>query len=456
VLHRPFFAPRLIGRVAAVTYFMAGVSLGYYFLKRFMNEHRHARLIYALISVFSLFQIEQSRYGTGDVVSFFLLMLIIVLCCHALMASTKGVYRRYIYMVTAFFFTGVLTAVKYPLIFFLIIPVGALYLIIKKEGHRNKAVPIVLTAGVFVAGFFLFSPKAFADPMYILRASARELNAYTTVGNFAKGGPLEHFLNLFIYMSLYSGFPLAPFFIFYAFKRCWRKPEQSPLDILINRILPVCIVIFTLYNLFIENMVMRTLYPLFFLTDIYIASAVAEFMNKKKTGRRLVCLMLLLMVLRGSWFISVMAVDRQEERMSQLVINAVDDDWEKTTGLDFRYMIMPDKSVTLLNLVEESLADDRYSDNKQNSLKGGELLITGSLDYCKFSVDILPWTKNHRLPDSMEQRWENFKEQNLKYMRGQLYPKHLYYLSGGWIEGTTATDFEFPAIYLYYMALSQA
>jgi len=51
--------------------------IGCLILRRFLHCGSKTLLLYALIMIFSLLHIEQSRYGTGESISFFLLMLLL-------------------------------------------------------------------------------------------------------------------------------------------------------------------------------------------------------------------------------------------------------------------------------------------------------------------------------------------------------------------------------------------
>lgn len=64
---------RLWGRIASVFYFSLGCVLGALVLYRYFGKKPGMVALYAVIMTFSLFHIEQSRYGTGDAISFFLL-----------------------------------------------------------------------------------------------------------------------------------------------------------------------------------------------------------------------------------------------------------------------------------------------------------------------------------------------------------------------------------------------
>lgn len=82
--------PCISGRLAAIFYFTLGAVLGCAMLYRFFSKKPIYIVTYALIMIFSLLHIEQSRYGTGDPITFPLLMAIIILTAQALDKSTDA------------------------------------------------------------------------------------------------------------------------------------------------------------------------------------------------------------------------------------------------------------------------------------------------------------------------------------------------------------------------------
>ena len=70
---------QLCGRVASIFYFCCGAICGMIIEYRHFGKNRKSVLAYGLILLFSIMHIEQSRYGTGDAISFFLIMLILQL-----------------------------------------------------------------------------------------------------------------------------------------------------------------------------------------------------------------------------------------------------------------------------------------------------------------------------------------------------------------------------------------
>jgi len=99
----------LSGRIAAVFYFTVGAVLGCVIIYRFFSKKKLPIAIYGLIMVFSLFHEEQSRYGTGDAISLFLLMAIILLTASALNSKRNRIFFLYL----SYAVSGMLAAVKY-------------------------------------------------------------------------------------------------------------------------------------------------------------------------------------------------------------------------------------------------------------------------------------------------------------------------------------------------------
>ena len=71
------------GRVSSVFYFCLAVLLGMKLLVKHMKAPPSAQLLFGLSMCFSLFFLEHSRYGTGDMISLFLIFLIIDLSAEA-------------------------------------------------------------------------------------------------------------------------------------------------------------------------------------------------------------------------------------------------------------------------------------------------------------------------------------------------------------------------------------
>ena len=443
---------RALGRAGAVIYFALGAMLGAMLLFRFFNAQRVQFSIYATIIVFSLIHIEQSRYATGDAISMFLIMLIVYLSALALERRNVGAYK---WLLLAFASTGALCAVKYPLIFFGIIPLYAATMYIKGKSLGKKlAIAAAMLLALFVV-FLLFSPKVIADPMYVKRVIDIELGRYMVSGNMAEvGGKKNHLASMAIYTLFYSGFPLALIFACLGFAATWkRRGELGAHGSLFGIVLPITIGVFFAYNICVKTLFMRTLYPFFFLTDIYVAVAAGELVCKHRWGKGLCTALCAFMAMRGIFLVYAMAEPAEYDRVDRLIERAVDDGWQKTTKLEsVMGMWLPFDEEGCIELGLESLYDGgydgRFSAPETARLEEGELLITATLDYSRCNRYFFPIYDE--IVNAGIERWEMFKNVNKEYYVGSAYPDYYYYLFGYWIKGTTGTDYEFPSCAVYY------
>lgn len=443
---------RAFGRVSSVFYFSLGAAIGAILLFRFLKAQKVHFAVYAAIMVFSLLHIEQSRYATGDAISLFLIMLIIYLSALALQQNDTKAYRR---LVLASGVVGALCAVKYPLLFFAIIPVYAAIVTLKKKRVIEKLAVVVAMMIAMIVAFLLFSPKVITDPMYVKRVIDVELGRYMVNGNMAEvGGKKNHLASMIVYTMFYSGFPFALVLICIGFVKIYRKRKM--LDAqgdFFGIVLPLTIGLFFAYNICVKTLFMRTMYPFFFLTDIYVAIAVGELACKGRWCKSLCTALCALMVIRGSYLIYTMTEPAEYERMNRLIEQAVDDNWEKTTKLEsVMGMWLPFDEENCKNLELASLYDGgyegRFSSAETARLEKGELLITATLDYSRCNRYFFPIYDE--IVNGGTASWEMFKKVNEEYYVGSAYPDYYYYLFGYWIKGTTGTDYEFPSNYVYY------
>lgn len=216
---------RAFGRVGAVVYFALGATLGAMLLFRFFNVRKTHFAIYAAIIVFSLIHIEQSRYATGDAISMFLIMLIVYLSARALERDGRNAFK---WLILASGGAGALCAVKYPLLFFAIIPAYAAAVCLKEKTGREKLAMIAAMLLTLLAAFLLFSPKVITDPMYVKRVIDVELGRYMVNGNMAEvGGKKNHLVSMTVYTLFYSGFPFALVFAIAGFFMAWRRRREG-------------------------------------------------------------------------------------------------------------------------------------------------------------------------------------------------------------------------------------
>jgi hypothetical protein len=451
VLNRIFDAgitPKLSGRLASVFYFTLGAVLGLVLIYRYFSKKPVYSILYGLTVVFSLLHFDQSRYGTGDAISYFLLIAIVLLTATALSAERRNVF----YLLSAVFLSGSLCAVKYPLIFFAVIPLYGLIVLLKGRSGGKKAGLIFAFFVLLYAGFACFSPKAAFDPSYILKTSSRELDSYflgssivSSLFNLPK--ICRHFTRVFIYSMLYSGFPLFP--IFFIAELVHHKKNRSSLDTLLYTLIPILVAIFFTYNLFVPLLFMRAEYPFFFLSEIYAVVFVGRWLSGKGAKRIVSLALTVFMVLRGGYMVYYMVTDNTQERIENLCESSVDENWSKTTIIN-GFTILPQDIIYYKNIEQTYWDADRFSTPDSMELEPGELFIASSTDY------VFDFLRDIVFPQKYAIEYENnplitFCEINSPYYRGALYPdKYIYCLFGYWIEGTSGFGAEFPPTLVYY------
>ena len=450
VINRLFSAgisPRLSGRIADVFYFTVGVALGGVIIYRFFSKKPVYTALYGLIAVFSLLHIEQSRYGTGDAISLFLLMSVVLLTASGIAAEK----RQGVYSALAVFAAGAAGAVKYPLIIFAAVPAFAAVRLTRGAPRMKKLAAAAAFLAVLWLGFAVFSPKAALDPMYILRASTRELGDYLASG-FPLGLKLwSNFMSIFTYSMLYSGFPLMPLWLFIALRAAFReKTNGDGVRVLFCRVMPLMLIVFFSYNLFATFFAMRSFYPFFFLGDLYVAAAAGCWLRRGGARRAAVLILSAFMVLRGAWLVGAMSARNDGARMTALIESAVDGAWDRTTVLS-GYIIFPEGLENETETTVVNITDARFCDEDAMRLAPGELFIAGARDFAigGFQYNFLP-KKYSVFADSTA--WRSFAAVNEEYCVGRLYPQYYYYLFGYWLSGTTGTVLEFPTCTVYYRA----
>jgi hypothetical protein len=447
VINRLFncsITPRLSGRIAAVFYFTAGAVLGCLVLNRFFTQKRLHLALYGIIMVFSLWHIQQSRYGTADAITLFLLMAVILFAGQSLVSPASC---RWLF--AAFFASGMLGACKYPLFFFAIIPVYAAVIISGKLSPGKKLLVIGASFVFLYLGFAVISPKAALDPLYIWRASTREVDSYmSSNGDSLISTVWSHFMSVTTYSMLYSGFPFAPVFFIIGVKNLRNSSEDvTPAHTLFSRVIPSVIVAFFAYNLFVSLLFFRTYYPFFFLTDLYVVMAIGRWIEDGRAKKAMAVLLTAVMIIRGAYFIYLLSDKDDKIHMAQLISETVDDEWKATTIIS-GFLVLPDDYTEYPNLKVINITDERLVNPQSNGLEKGELLIAGASYYTDeyLYCDFLPSNYNDYGSTLV---WNNFAETNAQYYVGELYPNYIYYLFGYWMAGC---DFnaEFPAFHVYY------
>ena len=439
-------SPQLSGRIAAVFYFTMGAVLGCVIIYRYFSQRAATVTVYSAIIVFSIIHITQSRYGTSDAITFFLLMSVILLSALSL---EKKAYR-YLFIASAFFMVGALCAAKYPLIVFSVIPFYAAFRILRSERFRWKYLLLFAAVPVLFLGFIVLSPKAAFDPMYIIRASTRELGAYMSEGSASDYSWIwTHFMSMFTFSLLYSGFPLSiVFFVAAVHKMRQNTACEQSTYVLFSTVLPIVIVVFFTYNIFVRLLVSRSFYPFFFLTDLYVSYFIGNWLNEQSHAKRVTAVLLgTVMVVRGCYYVSLLSEKHADERYNEMILSVVDDNWNKTTIMS-GFLVLPSGYNDYPSLSVINSDDKRFADEESIRLDKGELFIAGARDFTVYSCyfNFLPSLHSDTI-DSIT--WSDFKSVNSAYYVGSLYPRYLNYILGNWLMGTNGC-YEFPTTALFY------
>ena len=443
------------GRVSSVVYFCLAVLLGMKILAKHMKASVPAQLLYGLSMCFSLFFLEHSRYGTGDMISLFLIFLITDLSVEACGHQPGG---KYLY--PAWFLSGVLGAVKYPLILFSLIPLSA-YLYAFRHSPKRKLAGVGIFLILAISGLLLWSPKAMTDPGYFLRVIQREMSAYVSDGtSFEAGGLLNHIAAMVIYPLFYSDFPLGSFataVLFAGFAcsaaRKWKSGTvMSGEEFLLCVVIPALCTVFYIYNLFPKLLIFRTYTPFFGFTVMYASYALGRLWERGGWKRSLIGTLGLLMILRGGALVWVMSSeDRVREHMMEQIEAAVDENWTSTVIIS-PYVTSLDRE-KLKGLEVENL--EKYLEKRGGdpSMAAGVLVITGAYEHALAGKYILPIVSHAPVNLSSGERnyqWSFFKEINGVHYKGQSYPEWYYYVFGGWIRGGTLATTVIPCNQIYY------
>ena len=430
-----------IGRLTSVFYFVIAVLLGLRLLWRYLGKSRISLWIYGLTMTFSLFFIEQSRYGTGDTITLMLVMLLINLTAHAMESDTENKW-----WVAAFCVCGILGAVKYPQLVFTLIPLAAF---LSRPGTR-KAPRLVMFLVAVIAGFFLFSPKTLQDPGYILRVIDREGTAYG-FSYLMSVIPVRNLLQLGLYLLLYSDFPLLPVIVLFGF--AWHfitafpsrsvTADKTGITLLFEYIIPGICLFFFVYNLFVAVQFFRTYTPFLGMIALYTAAAAETLFSKNKWSRIAVLLLAVCMILRGMAFVWILSDDSKiQEKFSSIVSGAVDENWNETwyTCL-FSFRAPEDADVTVH---DHHFVEPLVKYNNGYTIQPGQLVVTGAQAFYLGQPHLIGTDTGNTAT------WAAFTEANRDYYVGRLYPDFHYYLFGGWIRGSTLSQYEFPCHYIYY------
>lgn len=427
--------PRLYGRIASLVFFAGGVLLGALLLCRYWQATVGCVAIYGLLMCFSLFQIEQSRYGTGDPPSF-LMMMALLYALFAYFASGKA---RWI--VLAGLASGALGAIKYPQIYFVLLPVAAVLLDRQRGKSRKHLLLLMLTVA---AGFLALSPSELANPEYIPTAIQREANAYI-VGGGSVTSPLGNLWAIAAYHLLYSDVPLSPVLIAVACLYFLRqsKGSRSPAAIFQAVVIPAVFLIFLLYNLFAKKVVLRTLYTYYSVGILYAAFGMYRSMRRKamRIGILALCLV---MVARSAVFLTVLAEPSRSAALLSTITQS--EGWatrNRTLLLGGGYLT----GNAQIPEPVESVALEQIMDAGFPEMQPGDVTVTAPFEYY-FTHGSLAPILNERLA-RLTANWEQYKKDNQAYYIGQPYEAWMYVLFGYQLHISTGALFEMPANAIY-------
>lgn len=435
---------RVVIRVFSVLCYCIGCMFGCLIIYDYLSKSIKSVVIFAISATFSLFYIEQSRYGTGDPITFSLIMLMLFLTSKALEKKNEGFVTMWFACLTA----GVLCAVKYPLITLGFIPAGATLLSVKKKRIHIKLAIVFAMIVAFIIGFAAFSPKAVDRPWYLAEVYYAESDSYIRIGNNDEvGGVVNHFLEVVVYWLFYSDFPLAPIFIFFSIVVLLQKKEKTSVEMLFTFIVPSVMLFFLVYNLFTTTLFMRTYCPLFALGLIYSSFGISICL-KDSHVKPAVVLLCFLLVIRGAMLCAAMINDDYKERYKALLNDVDCESVDKEALCSYSYWIsVPDFDWSTPGENRVYLSD--YFDNgTPKVVEKGSLIVTDCLEFFRCQPYFVRIDNEEISSDIF--RWQEFKKNNQEYLKGKLYPDWYYYLFGYWIKGTTAAMYEFPTNYIYY------
>lgn len=434
-------SPAIFGRVAGLVYFSAGALLGLMVVYRLSGQNRWAQVFFAGIMVFSLFHIEQSRYGTGDPITFFLLMLILWFL---------GLYedeRRLPLLFAAAFAAGAMGAVKFPLLLFLAFPLASRLLAPTKKGRARD---IVIACLLALAGILLFTPDFFRDPAFFFKVVLSETGAYHVGGGTSPLIFAKNFVVTIAYQLVYSDFPLALPLAVYGVWRLKRTRRQGggpgPLW---TGVVPVTAMVFLLANMFVGVFYYRSVYPWFFLCNLYAAVGLAHLVQmRRRWVPALVGVLSLAMALRGVALALQLTAPSSDAVVEALI--AESGKAEESTGsvklgrwFNVEAEQLPRRTYTYET---ETLRDDREG----VFLQQGEFAVT--TPYENYFVKHGP-VPQLAVGDSahMLENWQVFKAEHAAQYLGNTGSYSIDLLYGGWLAGSTLPLYEFPMSFVYYM-----
>ena len=427
-----FFGAHITGRLASVLYFSLGAILGCTLL-RIIQKKKLPIVLYAITIVFSLFQIEQSRYGTGEASSFFLLMAMLNCLALYLRSSKVG------FLVAAAFISGALGGVKYPQLYFILLPIGAVLF-----NRRSSKTPLYFNIFIIIicaiAGFICLSPSVL-KPGFLADVLFRETKSYFIRPNIVSTGtPLGHLLSLSLYHLFYADVPFAPIFACVGANSLFKKNENVNLTKMFSVFVPLVLVGFFVYNLFVPTLFFRTYYLYFSIIILYTSIGLSELFTRKYI-KQIIIALLCVMVIRGGYFIFLLS-QPQKDAGAPLYTH---EKWSDDAAVTFiGYGFVKGDIASQATQIDRS---DAFI-TKTPPLEAGDFCVIGGYQYCLARNRIFEIQNADVL--SITNGWMAFRDKNDKYLFCQLYPDYYYYLFGFWLEGSMGTLYEFPSVYYFY------
>ena len=442
----------LFGRIASVFYYSIGAVLGLWLVIEALGGGRAGAVIYALTVVFSLFQIEISRYGTFDPISFFVLMLTIVLCCKYMRGSGVG------YLMAACFTLGVAAAGKYPLAYFFLLPLLILMLEKKDRRERERETcarkkKICLLFGMLVLmliGFLMFSPRTVRHPSFFLHTCMKETDGYMLGGNPEGFSTVpESMFSALVYQLFYSDLPLATVFAVVCAVFIGQGKEESVEKKFFSIILPVVLLGFLIYNCCLTTFFLRTLFPFYSICVVYAAAGLGRLCTKR--GMRIAAVILCaFMCLRGAFFLHLLSDNKYGiERVAQLHSAVEGQKIDEVVWLGNFFNPCAEFREEFAGFDQKKVEMDTLLFEQFPQIEPGQLVVTEPLEHGWAKYCIFP--PNKEVIKNITSQWETYKAENAQYYIGKFYPESYYYLFGWWVHGSTATTYEFPSCYVYYM-----
>lgn len=443
-------ARQIAGRFASVLFFFGGCFINLKLLRNGFDSSCRTGILYATIMIFGLFFIEQSRYGTGDSASFFLLSA--AYYASAMFLKIKKSWLLYL----SGCLVGILSAIKYTHILFLLLPLSTI-LIRQRNEFLSKRTTIFQTGELLLSallGFLCFTPSIFEDPSCFLRIFSIEFNAYCTDGNIVEqSGVLNHVIVSCLFWCLYSEYPFAPIFMWKALRET--KIPKTALHRYLTVEAPCALVLFLIFSNLTKTMFLRATYPILGILAVYTALGLSRIKHQwEKVG---LCIGLVFLIGRGVLFSYVLA---QNHSCDQTISAIADPEkWHETVFIAhpvFANTItkIPNNPGFLPPIVTDKLKKPisipLFKLNPDARLEPGSLFISSSFDYSLCGIRFFPLDENN--PNQiLYSSWKTFATNNAEYYRGRFFPEWYYWMFGAWLGScSTLTDYEFPSGCIFY------